>query len=302
MAPRVSLVVEPGQLGIVRQLGRVVANDLEPGLHFHWPPPFGRGDAVDVDLVRDVAVGFRGPVAGRRAGNEDTSFYLTADENILDVRSVAQYRVADPVVYALGAPEVDETLRAAVRAEMVNLIAGRDIDALYTTDRQRIEDAALAAVRHESDTLGLGIEVLGVRLLDVHAPSDVHEAFRDVASSLEDREREMRDADGYAAEQAAAADGLSDELREQAAGAAATAIGAAQGKAAAFAGIVTAHATAPRLTELRLYLETLERALSKPTKYINGARATVGDIDLWVGTTGSKEIPPPPVVGESERP
>jgi HflK protein len=302
IGPRMTLVVEPGQRGIVRQLGRVVAAELEPGLHFHLPPPLGRGDAVDVDLVRDVSVGFRGPVTGRRTSDEETSFYLTADENILDVRSIVQYRVSDPVTFALGAGQVDDTLRAATRAELVDLIAGRDIDALYTTDRKSIENAALAAVRRESRVLGLGVEIVAVRLLDVHAPSDVHDAFRDVASSLEDREREISDADGYAAEQAAIADGQSDELREQAAAAAATTVGNATGKTAVFAGIAAGHAVAPRVTELRFYLETLERALAKVTKYINGSHATTGDIDLWIGTTGSKELPPPPAVGASEQP
>lgn len=302
IAPRMTLVVEPGQLGIVRQLGRVIAADLEPGVHFHLPPPLGRGEAVDVDLVRDVAVGFRGPVTGRRAGNEEASFYLTADENILDVRSVLQYRVSEPVAYTLGAGQVDDTLRGATRAVLVDLIAGRPIDALYTTERHRIEQAALAAVRREAEALGLGVTIVGVRLLDVHAPGDVHDAFRDVASALEDREREISDAEGYAAEQAATADGQSAELREQAAAAAAIAVGGANGQAASFAGIAAGHAAAPRLTQLRLYLETVERALAKATKYINGSRATTGDIDVWIGSAGSKELPPPPVAGATERP
>jgi HflK protein len=302
IGPRMMLVVEPGQLGIERRLGRVVATDLPPGLHFHMPSPLGRGDAVDVDLVRDVAVGFRGPVTGRRTGNEDASFYLTADENILDVRSIVHYRVDDPVAYLLGADSVDDVLRAATRAVLVDLIAGRAIDALYTTERHRIEAAALASVRREANGLGLGVEIVGVRLLDVHAPGDVHDAFRDVASALEDREREISDADGYAAEQSATADGQSAELREQAAAAAAMAAGAATGNAASFAGVASGHAAAPRLTELRLYLETVERALAKATKYINGSRATTGDIDLWIGSTGSTEVPPPPVAGASERP
>jgi regulator of protease activity HflC (stomatin/prohibitin superfamily) len=185
---------------------------------------------------------------------------------------------------------------------LVDLIAGRPIDALYTTERHRIEQAAVAAVRREAEALGLGVTITGVRLLDVHAPGDVHDAFRDVASALEDRERERSDADGYAAEQAATAGGQSAELREQAAAASAIAVGIAHGQAASFAGIAAGHAASPWLTQLRLYLETVERALAKATKYINGSRATTGDIDLWIGSTGSKELPPPPVAGATERP
>ena len=91
--------------------GAAIRSTSGPASTFICPPPFGRGDAVDVDLVREVAVGFRGETTGRRAGLDELSFYLTADENILDVRSVLHYRVLDPVAFTLGAGEVDETLR-----------------------------------------------------------------------------------------------------------------------------------------------------------------------------------------------
>jgi hypothetical protein len=37
------------------------------------------------------------------------------------------------------------------------------------------------------------------------------------------------------------------------------------------------------VTETRLYLETLERSLSAPKKYVNGASESGGELDLWIG-------------------
>lgn len=302
LAPKVTLVVEPGERGIVRTLGRVSGAPLEPGLHFHLPPPLGRAETVDVASIREVPVGYRGAAAGRRSGIEDASFYVTADENIIDVRSVVLYRVSDAVAFALANREIDETLASMARAELVDLLAARNIDALYTSARKEIEAAAKRAVTNSAAAAGLGIEIADVRLLDVHAPSDVHDAFRDVASAIEDRQREVRDADGYAAEQAAAGGGLAVELRERAAAAAAAQIGDATGRAAAFTGLVQAHRSSPHLTELRLYLETLERTLQAPRKYVNGSRRTAGEIDLWIGASDAVRLPALPDAGSPELP
>jgi HflK protein len=292
------LVVETGEQGIVRSFGRVTGAGLEPGLYFHLPAPFGRGDAIDVDRVRAVSIGFRGDASGRRAGNDDSSFYLTADENLIDVRSVLHYRVTDPAAYALRVGEVDATLRAVTRGTLVDLIAGRPIDALYTTERRSTEIAATDRLRQLVGSLGIGVEVVDLRLLDVHAPGEVHDAFRDVASAVEDKDREVRDADGYAAEQAAAGMGQAAELGEQAQSTAIATKSEAESRAISFGAIAVAHAEAPFVTQIRLYLETVERSLSRTKKVIGSARESAGDIDVWIGSAALPQPPQAPLENE----
>ena len=57
---RAVLIVGPGERGVVQRFGRVLATDLEPGLHLHWPAPIETGFTVDTDGVRQLAVGFVG--------------------------------------------------------------------------------------------------------------------------------------------------------------------------------------------------------------------------------------------------
>src|SRR5581483_7750803 len=98
-----------------------------------------------------------------------------------------QYRVADPVPYQLAVEAPADVLAALVRARLVEAMAGRPIDLVYTNDRAEVEATLLGRVRRDAKEVGLGVDVLGVRLLDVHAPLTVHDAFRDVASAHEDR-------------------------------------------------------------------------------------------------------------------
>lgn len=300
LLPSTLLVVEPGQLGIVQRFGRVVARDLEPGLHLHWPAPIGRGIAVDVDEIRQVDVGLS-PIFGAAPKVSTDSYYITADVNLIDVRAVVQYRVSDAVRFALGVEKSDALVQSLARRELVRITTGTPIDTLYTTARRSTEESFRSALARRVDALAIGIQILDARLLDVHAPASVHDAFRDVASSLEDREREIHEGSAYAAETTAKAKGESAAVTEQAHADAVRARSVAKGATAAFVGISAVHDRYPRITETRLYLETLERSLAAPHKYVNGASRSGGELDLWIGARQATRVELP-AAGNASRP
>ena len=281
--PWFTLVVGPGQKGIVQRFGRVVAADLQPGLYFHLPPPFGSGTAVDVALIRQVTVGFRGNVNGARKVLDEQAFYLTADGNVIDIRAVVQYRVRDPAVYALGIEETPAVVLGLARRELVGLLSRKPIDRIYTVDRRTTETELRDRLATRLAALGIGSEILDVRLLDVHAPGRVHDAFRDVASALEDRQRDIHVATGGATQSTVAASGEAERITQRAEGRAVREVKGAEGRASAFRQTAAAHATSPAVTETRLYLEALERALEMPRKYVYMPGAGGGDVDLWLG-------------------
>lgn len=286
--PAFTLVVEPGQRGVIQRFGRVAAPDLEPGLYFHLPAPFGRGTAVDVGLVRQVAVGFRGSVNGRRQVVDEQAFYLTADANVIDIRAVVQYRVRDPAVYALGVEETPAVVLGLARRELVSLLSRKPIDRIYTVDRRGTERELRDRLARRLASLGIGSEILDVRLLDVHAPGRVHDAFRDVASALEDRQRDIHVATGAATQSTTAATGEAERITQRAEGRAVREMRRAEGRSAAFRDTAAVHRASPGVTEARLYLETLERSLELPRKYIYMPEADGGgDVDLWIGAPSS---------------
>lgn len=281
--PGIVLIVEPGQRGVVQRFGRVVAADLDPGLYFHLPPPFGRGTAVDVALIRQVTVGFRGSVNGARQGVDEQAFYLTADGNVIDIRAVVQYRVRDPAVYALGVEETPAVVLGLARRELVRLLSRKPIDRIYTVDRRLTERELRERLSRRLAALGIGSELVDVRLLDVHAPGRVHDAFRDVASALEDRRRDVHLATGAATQSTVAATGEAERIVQRAEGRSVRQVRVAQGRAAAFRETAAAHAASPAVTEARLHLEALEGSLELPRKYVYMPGAGGGDVDLWVG-------------------
>lgn len=299
----VSFVVNPGQSGIVQALGRVESSGLSDGLHWRLPSPLGRETIVDTDSVRQVTVGFRRGQDGLRRVLEREAFYLTADENIVDLRSVVHYRVSNDVTYSLGIEAADELVRGLARRQLVEIVAGRSIDSIITGGRRETERAYSAGLESKVTARGLGLKILGAFILDAHAPAEVHDAFRDVASSLEDREKEIYLGKSYALRQRNSAEGEATAVIERGKGLAYGVRSLAAARAQAFVELVQVHDSASILTRLRLYLENLERTLPSTRLYILHPALRGTETDLWLRDYDAKTLPflEQPVGGEPRK-
>ena len=307
------LVVRPGETGLVRTLGKVTASDLGPGLHLVAPFPFGRAEAVPTDLLRSVEIGFRYRAAGAASAPvtsrvfvpsqtsrvPEESQFLTGDENVIEVTAVVHFRVADPARFRLGVDRAEPAFRDLARAFLVEEVGRTPIDAIYTAERGAVERKVLEAFRRAPALRETGLAPVDLRLLFVHAPEDVHGAFRDIASAAEDRttarnkalveaEGALGQARGEVAKTLAAAESERTRLVEH-----------AKGDAAAFVPLAREVAAAPRTSRLRLKLESLERVLPGVPKLIRPDARRAPGFELWVTPWGSAE---PPAAGAGAAP
>ena len=285
--------VPVGARAIVRRVGAVAGTPREPGLTFAWPL-VDTVELVRVDEARERAVGYRtAPGELTRAPVPEEAFYVTADENVIDLHAEAQYRLSDPVRFRLRVEAPADVLSGFLRARLVEAMAGRSIDLVYTNDRAEVEGWLLERVRNDVDRAGLGVHVLGVRLLDVHAPASVHDAFRDVASAHEDRLTTIHQANEYAVSVVAVARGEAERLIGEADAQAGQRLAQAAGAAAAFRALAAEHRRAPRLTEERLYLESAERVLPGTRKVVRPTGPAAKGYELWLRGKAATVFPPP---------
>ena len=305
--------IAPGETGLKLRFGRVVAPALGPGLHYRLPWPIESDRVVSLASLRRAEFGFpraqvsreeltrrlsggRGAIGGnpvpdavtasrsmfqREAGPED-SFLLSGDANLIDLRSVIQYRVIDALAYAYEVVDPDALVRATALAALRDVIAQRAIDAIYTTGREDIEHEVSRITQAKLDLYGAGVEVVTFRLLYVHPPDAVHDAFRDVASAQEDKLRTINRANIFAVEKVNQAKGEAAAKLEQALAARDQDIKHAEGDAAAFTLRLDAYRKAPELTMYRLQLETIGAVLPGVQKIIRPGASEVKDFDLWL--------------------
>lgn len=275
LLPAFFLVVDVGQQGLIQRFGKVVERDLAPGLYVHLPPPFGRGIAVDAGAVQQITV-TAGTIDGGRG------YFLTSDENVIDLQAAVQYRTSDAYKATFAVTSPADMVAAASRQVLVELAMTMPIDRIYNVGRAALEEEFGRRLADRVRALDFGHEVVAAHLMYVHAPSDVHATFRDVASSIEDRARAIFDADGDAALAIAKAGGQAADTLSKAGADSVAAVKNAEGRTAPFAELAKVHAESRRITEQRLLLETVERTLGAPRKYLNGAALPDSAVDLWL--------------------
>jgi HflK protein len=210
------------------------------------------------------------------------SFLLTGDGNLIDVRSTAHYKVKDALAFAYNIAEPEALVRSTILAALRDAVATRAIDAVYTTAREEIEREARGSAQSMLDRYQAGIEVLSVSLLYDHPPDEVHDAFRDVASALDDKLRTINLANVFAVEKVNQAKGEAAAMTEGALAFREQRIASAQADANAFALRLEAYERAPALTKFRLQLETLEQVLPGMRKFVRPGSGDVKDIDMWL--------------------
>jgi membrane protease subunit HflK len=132
------------------------------------------------------------------------------------------------------------------------------------------------------DAYRVGVRVIAVSLLSVHAPEEVHAAFRDVASAQEDKMMIIERATTFAQEAVNLAAGEAAAMLESALAFKEQRILEAEGDADAFSFREKAYAQAPDLTRFRLHLEALEQVLPPAQKILRPGAADVKEFDLWL--------------------
>jgi HflK protein len=302
--------VSPGDVGLRLRFGRVMASDLEPGLHFRLPWPFESHRLIASGLARRMEFGLaatpsreeatRALIRGRPAfgsspapeqasgvffqkdaAREDSAL-LTGDGNLIDLKSAVQFRVKSPLAYAYNIAEPEALVRSTILSALRTVVATRAIDAVYTTAREEIERSTVKAAQARLDRYQAGIEILSVRLLYVHPPEAVHDAFRDVASAQEDKLRTVNLANVFGVEKVNQAKGEAAAMTEGAAAFKEQRIKGAEADADAFALRLDAYRRAPELTKFRLQVETLEQVLPGVRKFVRPGSGDVKDFDLWL--------------------
>jgi len=232
----------------------------------------------------------------------DEKRMLTGDANLVDVEFVLEYDIVDLRTFLLNARNAEEIIRDAARAAVREAVAQRTVDSVLRDGRPQVEIDAERRIeillrsytrpfRSDSDrgrarpqgsepeaserpaeettsTSALGIRVLSLRLQDVDPPEAVREAFRDVTSALQDKERLQLEAQTYRDEIVPKARGEAQRLVAEAEAYRDALVLEAEGEAQRFDLLLTEYQKAPEVTRARLYIETLEAVLPKTEKII----------------------------------
>lgn len=278
-------MLRPDEAGVIERFGRKVLPYSEPGLHYKLPWPVERLTRIKARSVRVVEIGFRSnsaspdtePAAyewnvqhrsGRFERKPEEALMLTGDQNMIELNATVHYSLSHPDDYLFRQLDGEATVRAAAESVMQTISTETPLDEILTTGRRAVEGRARKELQARLDKYGAGIQVLQVKLEDVHPSLEVVDAFRDVSGAFEEKNRMVNEAEGYRNEQVALARGNAKASLEAAAAYNLGRVNRANGDATRFTAREQAFRAAPGPSETRLYLETMEQVLPGKKKLI----------------------------------
>jgi len=259
-------MVGPGERGIVLTFGKFTSQS-EPGLHYRLPAPIQSNYVVDVARVRTAEIGYRSEGNDQRVMLEEAQM-LTGDENMVVVQLFIQYLVSDPELFLFHVRDAETVLKSSAEIALRSTVGQNTIDFTMTEGRVEAQAQVKTLLQNLLDQYQTGLLVTEARLLAVDPPAEVRDAFHDVVRAFEDRERLVKESEGYAEQVVPEARGEAAQMVLEAEAYREQRLIRAEGDAARFLALLAEYLKAPEVMRERLYLESIERVLSDATLFV----------------------------------
>ena len=248
--------VDESVRGVVLRFGQFQVPATMPGLRWHLPWPIEQVEKVNITAVNRFS---------------RTTRMLTADENIVVVDMVVQYRNADPTAFLFNVREPELVLGNVSESAIREVIGQSQMDYILGAGRAEIAINTAAVIQEALDYYEIGILVTKVNLQDVNFPSQVEAAVQDAIKAREDEVRLGFEAQTYANDILPRARGEAVRRIQDAEAYREGVIANAQGEAARFEKLLVEYQKAPEVTRERLYIEAIEDVYAEANKVLMDA-------------------------------
>lgn len=237
--------------GVLLRLGKYHDTTM-PGLHFKIPV-VDQVIKINTTKVRTLEIRER---------------MLTEDENIVEVELNAQYRVSDPVSFALRIQQPEHSLRIAAQSALRHHVGSASMDEVLTSGRVQLARDVEVRLQEYLDRYSTGMVLTNVNVKDARPPEQVRSAFDDVQVAKLDKERMTNEAEAYANAVVPEARGQAQRQLEEAAAYKQQVVSRAQGEAERFDRLYAEYRKAPQVTRERLYIDAISDVYSKASKVL----------------------------------
>jgi modulator of FtsH protease HflK len=223
-----------------------------PGYNWHLPWPIERKIIVNVSRQYSVT---------------DDASMLTADTNLVEVKSAVQYTQPDPLKLLFKVRDVEETLNQVSESAMREAVGQASLDKALAFDPS-ITDRARVLLQRTLDAYDMGIRILSVNLTDVNVPEAVQDAQRDAIKADKDRQRYQQEAELYRNDVLPRARGKAAKEVQDAEAYQLQVLALAQGETARFDQVLEQYDRSPAVTRERMYLDTMGNVYKNSRKVI----------------------------------
>lgn len=249
-------IVDPAEQAVILRFGKYVET-VGPGPH--WIPRI-----ISTKIVQNVE---------RISHYSYSAQMLTKDENLVSVSLVVQYRIGDLEDYLFNVADPQESLQQTTSSALRQVVGKTTLNQIITEGREAwgidVQDVLVKTLKKYNT----GIVIVTVSPQPARAPESVQDAFDDAIKAREDEKRFQGQALAYQARVVPIAEGNAKRILAEAKADAEQSVLRAKGEVAEFLALLPQYTQAPIVTSERMYLETMQRVLTRSTKVIVDSKA-----------------------------
>lgn len=278
-------VVNPGEQAVVRRFGAVLPQTISEGIHYRLPYPIDSVQKVSVSEVRRADVGMTLPEHVHQMDDTPQEIQLlTGDENIITSQAIVHYKVKDAAKFLYNVNGNSEQLvRYSVEAALVKAMSNIAVDNVLSTEKVQVQNTIMQQTQETLDAYDAGIQVTAFNIQGITPPGTVADAFLDVTTAREEKEKSINEANGYYNSVIPKARAEANAVLSQAEAYKTQQVNLATGEADKFLSMLQEYQNNSRIytqdtTKYRLLLETFEKILPKVKKYI--VDSSDGSVDV----------------------
>ena len=252
--------VELEEEGVLMTLGEY-SGLVQSGIHIKWPTPIQT--VIKIPTKRELEMEFgqrRQTESNRRTKRsevEEESLMLTGDLNVAVVPWKTQYRIAEPDKFLFKVKDPIGTFRDMNEAVMREVIGDRSVNEVLTTGRQEIAAKMEEKLQKMCDQYENGLKINRILLQKVLPPKQVQDAFNEVNTAEQEKEKMINQARGDYNRIIPRARGEAEQTVQQAEGYAMDRVNRAKGDVSLYKDLLKAYKKSPEVTKDRIYLETM---------------------------------------------
>lgn len=268
-------IVRQDETAVVLRWGRLVGATPAlaqhgPGMLFAFPRPIDEVVRVQTKHIWEVPVSTLAPGMESAESVDDASstlnpltqgYALTGDQNVVQAKMVARYRVREPAEWAFYGPKSEEILRSEVTAAMIRSLGEVAVDRVLSDGRERLLATATRRAQEGLDAAHSGLELTSLELVHLAPPQALAADFDAVQSAFIEAQTQQSSAKAVAESSVPQAQSEANELIQKAQADADSAMATAKGDASAFLALNAEYRKNPGVVRERLYRDAVDKAI-----------------------------------------
>jgi membrane protease subunit HflK len=208
--------VDRNEIAVSQYLGKIYDSNVEPGVHYILPWPFGQVDKVPIKQMKTVIVdAFASkPQApdkkidikdGAAISKSDQSavlepYCITGDNNIVRTTMLIKYNIINPVDYlfrGLITANNSQFIQNITASAIIHKLLVLSVDDILTIKKNEIEMAVKNKLQTQLDALKAGIGISFVEIKGINPPRNIQPFFDDVINARVDRQKMVHEGSSY---------------------------------------------------------------------------------------------------------